>query len=153
MADLKGYEELQTRFRALSSGSSSFMRLLGLAAVREQKLLVRRKTGTTGRSIRLGPVTATTAVTQVGFAGAFLEFGTRAHEITPRARKALRWAASSSRGFRLSGAPRKNSVVTWAFAKRVHHPGTRPQPFMLPGARKAVGMTTDLVVERWNQAG
>src|SRR5207249_808057 len=81
----------------------------------------------------------------------FVEFGTRPHEITPRVRKALRWAASPA-GRRLSGAPRVGASVM--FAKRVHHPGTKPHPFLLPAARKAVekGHLTEQIIVAWNSA-
>lgn len=46
----------------------------------------------------------------------YVESGTDPHEIRPRYRSALRWPALG--GFR--------------FARRVHHPGTRAQPFMEP---------------------
>jgi HK97 gp10 family phage protein len=45
----------------------------------------------------------------------YVEDGTRPHLIEPRFRKALRWPAGAS-GF--------------AFAQRVRHPGTDPNPFM-----------------------
>ena len=42
----------------------------------------------------------------------------------------------------------------WAFAKRVHHPGTRAHPYMVPGARTAVSKAglTELIVTSWNNA-
>lgn len=127
------------------------MRQIGLRAVREQKLLVRRKTGNLGRSIRLASATETTAVTvaTANYAG-FVEFGTRAHEITPNAKRALRFAASAS-GRRLTGSPRTGAAVI--FATRVHHPGTKPYPFMLPGAKRAVSAEgVEGIVSVWNSA-
>jgi hypothetical protein len=40
------------------------------------------------------------------------------------------------------------------FAKRVHHPGTRAQPFMLPGAERAVEtvLLRERIVGNWNRA-
>ena len=138
---------------------TQMMRRLGLRAVREQKLLVRRKTGNLGRSIHLGSVTATSAetVASARYAGA-VEFGSRAHDIVPRVRKALRWAARAG-GARLTGTPTKAAQRGAAggvlFAKIVHHPGTKPYPFMAPGARKAIESErlTDDIIEAWNQAG
>ncbi len=150
MAELQGAPQLQARLHAIGK-TEGYMRLLGLAAVREQKLLVHRKTGNLGRSIHLGSVTPTHAVTiaSANYA-ADVEFGTRAHEITPNARKALRWAASPG-GARLTGTPRKGAAVV--FAKRVHHPGTRPYPYMIPGAKLAVSKAgTNAIVEQWNGA-
>ena len=154
---LTGYTQLQAKLHAISSPAATkgIMQLLGLSAIREQKLLVRRKTGTTGRTIHLAEVTATTALTVAGGAGIYLEQGTRPHLITPNAAKALRWASSSSMGFRLSGKPSsaKGNSIGWAFAKVVHHPGTRPYPFMLPGAELAVQKAgLDPIVGAWNAA-
>ena len=153
---LQGYEHLQRRLHAISGpqATAGLMRTIGLAAIREQKLLVQRKTGITGRSVHLADVTATTALTLAAGAARFLEDGTRAHDITPNAKKALRWAASSSTGFRLTGSPRKGSSVGWAFAKVVHHPGTKAHPFMLPGAQLAVSKSgaLDKIIVDWNKA-
>src|SRR5439155_23222492 len=127
-------------------------RTLGLRAVREQKLLVHRKTGNLGRSIHLGAVTAISVTTIAGARYARpVEFGARPHEITPKVAKALRWAASPS-GRRLSGAPRVGAAVI--FAKRVHHPGSKPYPFMVPGAWKVIekGGLKDVVIDTWNSA-
>ena len=126
------------------------MEQLGLSAIREQKLLVPRKTGNLGRSIGLGSITSTSVITQAGANYAvFVELGTRPHDIVPKRAKALRWAAGGTA--RLSGAPRSGGPVQ--FAKRVHHPGTRAQPFMVPGAKRAiaaVGGLKDIVVKLWN---
>lgn len=148
MADLKGYEGLRDRFRALQGPAK--MKLLGMATVREAKILVHRKTGTTGRSIHLASATAERATVTASAAAPFLEFGTRPHVITPKAARALRWAASPA-GRRLTGSPRKGAAVV--FATRVNHPGTKPYPFMVPGARKAIEVTgADVVVNVWNEA-
>lgn len=47
---------------------------------------------------------------------AHVEFGTRPHEIRPRTRRVLSWVRYGQR----------------FFARRVRHPGTRPQPFLFP---------------------
>jgi len=145
---VKGIPELHTRLERIKP-SPELMRTLGLSAIREQKLLVPRKTGNLGRSIGLGSISPTAVVTRAtAVYAAFVEFGTRAHEIVPRARKALRFAPSGSG--RLSGAPRSGGPVV--FAKRVRHPGTRPKPFMVPGAHKAVEGAgfKDTIIRLWN---
>ena len=149
-AEVKGIPQLRARLDALKP-NEGLMRKIALSAVREQKLLVPRKTGNLGRTIQLGSVTPTRAETiATADYAAFVERGTRPHEIRPRNRKALRWSADGST--RLTGAPRKGGRVR--FAKRVQHPGTRAQPFMLPGAQKAVegaGLKS-IVVTSWNEA-
>lgn len=152
MASVTGYEQLQARLHAVGgSGSASLMNQLGLAVVREAKLRVPRRTGNLGRSIAVMAHSATsvTVSARANYA-AFVELGTRAHEITPNAKRALRWAASPS-GRRLSGAPRSGAAVV--FATRVHHPGTKPEPFLIPGAKAAVQKVAgQTVVDAWNEA-
>jgi hypothetical protein len=146
---IDGIPQLRARLKAMRP-DRELMAKLALTAIREQKILVPRKTGNLGRSIRLGAITPTMAETVATASyAAYVERGTRPHEIRPRNRKALRWAAGSAR---LSGTPRSGGQVR--FAKRVQHPGTKAKPFMLPGAQKAlrdVGLK-NIVVEAWNDA-
>jgi hypothetical protein len=147
---IKGMRQLLARMEAIKP-NAELMRGLALSAVREQKLLVPRKTGNLGRSIRLGAVTPKRAETvATAHYAAYVERGTRPHIITPKNKKVLRWAANGSG--RLTGAARTGGQVR--FAKRVRHPGTKAQPFMLPGAKKAVegaGLKS-VIVTAWNEA-
>ena len=163
-----GETALQRRLAALSGPNAmvNWHKLVGLAAVREQKLLVHRKTGNTGRSIHLDSATAQKAITQAGGAAAFLEFGTRPHDIKPNAKKALffssqkattaRFGAGANLTYRLSGAlsaasVRKYGAGAFVYAMIVHHPGTQPYPFMLPGAVAGVQQAgVNPFVEAWN---
>jgi hypothetical protein len=119
--------------------------------VREAKLVVPRKTGTLGRSIRAGGLTANHATVEaaVNYA-AFVEHGTRPHIIRPRNGGFLRFPANGGSA-RLTGSVRRGGSAV--FAREVHHPGTRPHPFLVPGARAAltrVGLTA--IVDEWNKA-
>jgi hypothetical protein len=150
-AEIRGIPQLRARIEAITP-NAGLLRKVALLAVREQKLLAPRKTGNLARTIHLGAVTPTRAETiaSADYA-AYVEQGTRPHEIRPRNRKALRWAADGASA-RLSGTPRSGGRVR--FAKRVMHPGTRAQPFMVPGAQKAVegaGLKA-AVVKEWNDA-
>jgi len=63
----------------------------------------------------------------------FVEKGTRPHIIEPKTKKALRFFPSAL-GV-LSGAPQsllglQASMLQPIFARRVHHPGTKPNPFV-----------------------
>jgi hypothetical protein len=150
-AEIRGIPQLRVRIEAITP-NRELLRTIALSAVREQKLLVPRKTGNLGRSIHIGAVTPTRAETIASADYAtFVETGTRPHTIRPRNRKALRWAASAGDA-RLSGTPRSGGRVR--FAKRVQHPGTRAQPYMIPGARKAVegAGLKNVVVTAWNEA-
>lgn len=135
----KGLKELQKRVDALDD-LDNVMRDLALTAVGEQKRLSPVKTGNLRRSIHVGRVTAREAETiaSADYAG-YVEFGTRPHEIRPRVKRVLRW--KSGTGYR--------------YARVVKHPGTRAQPFMLPGAERAISGFRGLkekVIEKWNRA-
>ena len=156
MANLQGYSQLQARLHAMQTATPQMMRTIGFGVVAGAKILVPRKTGNLGRSIAVTSVSAqsVTVAARAPYA-AFVELGTKPHEITPNAKRALRWATSSSKGFRLTGRPSsaKGNVVGWAFATRVHHPGTRAHPYLLPAAKTVaakVGLTS--IISAWNSA-
>ena len=147
---LLGETALMRRLAAISGPNvmAQTLKLIAIASNREQKLLVHRKTGTTARTISYRMTGANSVDTYAAGAAVF-SLGTRAHTITPKAAKALRFAASSS-GARLTGSPRKGAAVV--FAKVVHHPGTRPWPFMLPGAVAGVQQAgVDPIIVAWNE--
>ena len=158
-ATIQGIPQLRARIEAIKP-NEKLLRTIALSAVREQKLLVPRKTSNLGRSIHIGAVTPTRAETIASANYAlYVERGTglygpkhRKFEIKPKNKKALRFA-TNPKDRRLSGSPRKGakSVI---FRKRVSHPGSRAQPFMVPGAQKAVegaGLKATLVAA-WNSA-
>jgi hypothetical protein len=146
---IQGYAALQERFKRLGHVDEKLLRLIGDAAVYEAKLRVPRRTGNLGRSIGRTTVGTTSVriAARANYAG-FVEFGTRAHEITPRAKRALAWAGGG--GARLTGSPRKGAAMT--FAMRVHHPGTKPHPYLLPGARAAIERSNlkGVIFEAWD---
>ena len=148
---LIGVGALQSRLTAIGN-TQGLMQRLALQVVAEQKRLVPRKTGNLGRSIHVQNVTRTSAsvIASANYA-AFTEYGTRPHEIVPRAKKALRFAVGANR--RLSGSPRSGSPVV--FAKRVRHPGTRGMHWAQRGADSAIGKghLADVVIAEWNRAG
>lgn len=109
---------------------------------------------------------------------AHVEFGTRPHLIKPRRKKVLffpsQHALNANRaqlrgtpGFVPSGSVRRRltgnatnattarfGTLAYQYAMVVKHPGTKPQPYLIPGAREAlrqVGLA-DAVVKTWNDA-
>lgn len=113
---------------------------------------------------------------QSGYA-AHVEFGTRAHDIKPRRKKVLFFPSqyalnanraklrgtgivpSGSLSFRKSGNLREGSVARFGtlgfqYAKVVHHPGTKPQPYLRPGASRALRETglAEKTIRIWNEA-
>jgi hypothetical protein len=150
---LQGGPELQRRLHAIGGTPKVILGNLGIRAVREAKLIVPRRTGNLGRTIRVGAHTSEFVEVRAGGAlkvgyAAYVEYGTGAHDIIPRQRKALAWGGERTLGGRLRAGSRATH-----FAKRVHHPGTKPHPFLVPGlmlALKAIGL--DDMVKRWNGA-
>jgi hypothetical protein len=151
MADIKGLPQLLSRFNAIKP-NERLMRDLALSAVREQKIEVPRRSGNLGRSIHIGRVTPNEAQTIASASYAlYVHEGTKAHDIRPKNRKALRFPADGGSAT-LGGRVRSGGKVR--FAKRVRHPGTKANPFMTRGAKKAIearGFATH-VIERWNRA-
>lgn len=153
MARLVGYQALEARLRALGAGGGpGMMKMLGATAVGHAKRYAapHRKTSHLEHSIIYVDPTAThvRVVATVPYA-AYVEFGTRPHTITPRAKQALAWGGAR----RLTGTLRSGASATH-FAMRVNHPGTKAYPFLMPGARAAVegGGLRDAIVTAWNKA-
>ncbi len=151
---ISGIPQLQRRLKAISE-QEQLLRQLQLATIAEAKALVPRRTGDLARSIIPGPRTRTFAevIAQKHYAP-FVEFGTRAHTIRPKKAGVLAWPADS-KGRRLSGRPSAKTTRSGAFryAKVVRHPGTKPQPFLLPAGEKAlrdVGIQS--IIKPWNDA-
>lgn len=151
-ATLKGGPQLKRRLEAIGD-TRQLLGRIALAGVAESKRIVPRRTGNLGRTIRLGHVSDRSAEVlaggqrNVGYAAA-VEFGTRPRIIVPRRAKVLAWGGERTLGGRL----RKGARATH-FARRVHHPGTRPKPYLRPGVAKAISeVGAGLIVARWNDA-
>lgn len=153
MGSLDGADELQARLRAVGNTRGQ-LGLVATAAVREAKLLVPRRTGNLGRTIRVGRVTDSDAEVlaggqrNVGYAKA-VEFGTGPHIIRPRRARVLAWGGARTLGGRLRSGSRATH-----FARFVRHPGTRPQPYLVPGIKRALERAgiLDGIVDAWNRA-
>ena len=143
-------DALQARLRAIGDTHAD-MRALQFSTIHEAQALVHRKTGHLQRNIVPGPVDDTHAVIEARTPyAASLEFGARPHVIVPKKAKVLAWGGER----RLSGRLRSGSAPDH-FAKRVNHPGNKPFPYLVPGAKKALEKAGILagIVTRWNQAG
>ena len=155
---VKGDEALIARLKAVQRAPKQMLGRLALKAVAEQKRLVPRKTGNLARTIHLGRVTSTYAetVASAKYAAA-VEYGTKPHEIRPRKKKALRFpgkGVSTTLGGRVrTGEKRKLGDGAYVFSRGVKHPGTKPQPYMRPGAEKAIEAGgVDAIIAAWNKA-
>lgn len=149
---LKGGPELQARLRAIGD-TSLMLKRVQIRGVREAKLIVPRRTGNLGRTIRVGAVSDSKCAIvaggrlRVGYAVA-VERGTRPRTIVPKNARALAWGGNR----RLSGSLRTGSKPDH-FAMRVRHPGSKPKPYLVPGLIKAArdeGLPA--IVEAWNSA-
>jgi hypothetical protein len=124
------------------------LRALQLATIHEAQALVPRKTGLLQRRIIPGAVTNDHAIVKADTPyAAPVEFGSKPHIIRPRNGKVLAWGGAR----RLSGRLRSGASPT-NFATIVHHPGSRPHPYLIPGAKKAAGKLKDIIVAQWNSA-
>lgn len=153
---IQGLPQLEARFKAIGD-RRGLSRALGLETVAGAKRNVRRKTGTTARTIRIAHYDDDNVRVTVGGAGLWLETGTRAHEIRPRVKSILRFPAKGVKttlGGRVSSpALRKLGNAAYRFARVVHHPGTKAQPFLIPAAKAALSkLGAAYVLERWNRA-
>ncbi len=170
---ITGQVELQRRLTAIGKAPKDMLRDVGLHAVREAKILVPRKTGNLGRTIRIGSLTDNHVEVKaggsrnVGYAAA-VEFGSKAHVIVPKTKSALffpsqkatteRFGAGSTLGFTKAGrlnarSLRKFGGGAFVHARRVKHPGTQAKPFLIPGFVKALKMVgLDKIVAAWNKA-
>ena len=154
-ARLEGGAELNRRLQAIKE-AKTLLRELQVSAVAESKALVPRKTGHLAQTIHPGSLGPTFAIVEASANyAAYVELGTKPHTIRPKNASVLAWPANSS-DRRLSGRARtkggKRSGPS-IFAKVVHHPGTKPHPYLLPGAvnaLKRVGITP--IIEAWNKA-
>lgn len=147
--EVDGTKELMRRLNAIKD-TRDLLAEIQLDAVAEAKRKVPRKTGNLGRSIGPGGLTKRVAIVhaRANYA-AHVEFGTRPHVIKPRRARVLAWPQAGSA--RLSGRVRVGGSLN--FARLVNHPGTRAQPYLIPGAIEAlkrVGITS--IIRRWNKA-
>lgn len=151
---VKGLDGLERRLRAIGRTPQELMDDWVPRTIRnaKQNLEPHKKTGTTSRSIQPGPRGRDEASVQVGGAGLFIENGTRAHEIRPRRARILRWPANAG-DRRLSGSAR-SGTTDFIYARRVRHPGTSADPFLVPGAESALEefLGQDPVQRFWNKA-
>lgn len=152
MINLKGEQQLRARLNAIGR-TEGLTRAITIGGVREAKLIVHRRTGNLGRTIRVGNPTSDRAeikaggLLKVGYAAAE-ELGSKPHIIKPRRAKVLAWGGSRT----LGGRVRSGSAPDH-FARMVRHPGQKPHPFLRPGLFKAaLNQGVDAIVKLWNEA-
>lgn len=183
--NLQGYTQLRERLAALQGDrlTRPLVHMLGAAALREQKLAlyekVERRTGGAGQQVQLGTVTDTSVETVARGVALIVDQGSKPHDIYPVRKKALFFSATGA-GTRLTGsvssifrgakglARSRNAIIGrdasggvvradigLTFAKHVRHPGTKPHPFMVEGAERAIQKAglAERIVAAWNRRG
>ena len=151
---VRGMRQLKARMKAIGE-TSILLRQVQLDTIAEAKAKVPRKTGFLGRSIVPGNVTDTLAIVYVNAPyAAAVEFGSKPHVIVPKKARVLAWPSSEG-SRRLSGRARKGTTSgDMTFAAKVNHPGTKPQPFVVPAAEDALRKHgVEGIVKAWNDAG
>jgi hypothetical protein len=155
---VEGTKALVNRLEAVADVPQKLLHRVALVAVRNQKRLAPRKTANLSRSIHLTSVTRTTATTVASADyAAHVEYGTKPHEIKPRRKKALRFpgggVSTTLSGRVRTGEVRRLGSGAYIFSKGVKHPGTKAQPYMLPGAEAALKAEgADSIIKAWNGA-
>jgi hypothetical protein len=147
VSNVQGLDDLIRRLEAIGD-PHPVLRAAQLKTVQEAQRLVHRRTGFLQRNIKPGAISATSAkvVANTPYA-ASLELGAKPHVIRPKRAKVLAWGGPR----RLTGRLRSGGKPT-NFARLVHHPGNKPYPYLIPGARKAVADLKDIIVTLWNKA-
>lgn len=155
---MQGMTALQKRLKAIGE-TRPVLRVLQLSVIHEAQALAPRKTGTLQRSIVPGELTDTHATVVSGAPySRYVEEGTglygpKHQRIDPG--KVMRWAGGGSSKVRLTGRSRTKggkAVADVVFARSTK--GSKAQPFLFPGARKAVEKAglAQIVVKAWDSA-
>lgn len=145
---VRGIPQLQARVKRLGDTKLllSTFTLTGMAQIR---LETPRKTSNLSRNNQLGSITPLSVdFTNTANYAIPVHQGSRPHDIVPRRAKVLRWPVKGSA--RLSGAAKSGGAVI--FARRVHHPGNKPNPWIIRGLQKAIGVfgLRNAVYRLWN---
>jgi len=135
---VSGTRQLNARLRAIKQTFKPAGRAWAEETVDLMRGAVPVKTGRLRKSFRVKNASQRKAVVVSAFGARFLEAGTSAHDEKPRKRKAMKFEAQ------------RGTV----FSKKVHHPATRKQPFLVPSAKEALDknpMAAELI-KLWNEA-
>ena len=161
MSDVQGVSALEARLKAIGDTRAA-MKSLALSVIKESQALAPHKTGNLQRSM-FPPANVTeksaTVIVRAKY-GRFVEegtglFGPKKHRIEPKTKKALHWIGGGPAKVRLSGRSRTSKgkpIGEGMFARSTA--GAKAQPFLEPGAKKAVAGSglADIIIEQWNGA-
>ena len=155
---IEGLTALQKRFAAIGD-NRTLLRALAPLVIHEQRAMAPVRSHFLQNSIMIGTVTDSSleTFTRMSYARA-QEYGSKPHvirakpgrsAINPKYAHSLAWGGAR----RLTGSLRSGAEPT-SFAMSVHHPGNRPHPFMMPGAKRAVERAglANRIYAAWNGA-
>lgn len=149
MARVHGIPQLESRLEHVAAGTpSAVLRQWQTRTIELAKIAAPKQTGNLKRSIRPGEMSVLKAsvIAATNYA-VYVEMGTKPHDIRPVHARVLAWGGAR----RLTGSLRSGARPDH-FAMYVHHPGTRPRPFLKPSAEKAQMETgVDAVIRQWNE--
>lgn len=155
MAKVKGDKALIRRIEAIAGPKTAptMLRNWQTRTVLYAKVNAPKRSGHLKQSIHAGMRTATKAQVEASapYAG-YVEGGTKPHLILPVKGRFLAWNNTPG-ATRLTGTLR-SGVRPNIFARQVHHPGTKPHPFLMPAAERALAELglADTIVKAWNDA-
>jgi hypothetical protein len=135
---LKGGPELRARLKAIRQSFKPIGKGWATDTAKYAKGHVPRKTGRLQQSIRVRNATQRKATVVGHFSANFVDAGTKQHDITPRKKQALAYGQGQRT----------------VFAKKVHHPRTRAQPFKRAAAQDGLRRNplAEAVIKQWNDA-
>jgi hypothetical protein len=135
---LRGGRELRARLAAMERAKRPVTRTWATETARAMRPMVPVKTGALRRSIDVGHTSEEEATVVANSSAFFVDAGTRPHDIEPRRKPSLVFQG-------------KRGTV---FARKVHHRGSRAQPFRARAAREGLRRTriVDFFIGAWNRA-
>lgn len=138
MSKLLGADALRRRLKALSMAGKPLGRDWADETARLAKPMVPVRTGRLRKSIRRAEASTRRATVTAHQSAFYVDEGTKPHDI------------GAKRGGALVFKGRGGRTI---FAKRVHHRGSKAQPFRAKAARRALDRTAtrDVLIEAWNR--
>jgi len=123
---------MKTTEKDLSRKWNKFVQLLAMNLRNELVQVAPVDTGRLKTSIKVVPQGNNVIMISMVDYALYVEFGTAPHIIKPKNAKALHWKQNAV-------GPRGGKIKEDVFAKIVHHPGTKPQPFIRNTLRHKLG--------------
>lgn len=135
---LKGSAELRARMKAISTTFKPAGREWADKTADLGKVMVPVRTGRLRGSIKRKNATQKRATVSAHYTAFFVDAGTKRHEIVPKRSSGLVFAAGGRT----------------VFAKKVDHPGSRPQPFRQRAAEEGLRRTplAAHMIKLWNSS-